>query len=118
MDLGKLNLQYPVYPDLTLLPNDKRFYALWYYYTLAQKHAEKLGDGSTEAQFGILEGELWMSPNYEQIARSVATIYGFSDPGKFMEPRFWERIEKQALEVGLPRPAEVIKRPLRLIGIN
>jgi hypothetical protein len=50
-----IKFQYPVYPDLTILPKDNRAYALWYYYTLAQKLAEFLGDGSAEAQFGILE---------------------------------------------------------------
>jgi hypothetical protein len=115
VERGQLKFQYPVYPDLTLLPNDKRAYALWYYYTLAQKLAEKLGDGSTDAQFGILDGELWMTPQYEQIARSVALMYGFENPGPFMERRFWKAVEQQAQELGLPKPAEAIRRPLRLV---
>jgi hypothetical protein len=111
----KLNLQYPVYPDLTRLPNDKRIYACWYYYTLAMKLKEKLGDGSTDAQFGLLEGERWMDPQYEQIARSVALMYGLSNPGEFMTSGIWRAVEAQAVEIGLPVPAEVIKRPLRLV---
>jgi hypothetical protein len=114
----KLNFKYPVYPDLKILPKDNRAYALWYYYTLAQKLAEKLGDGSAEAQFGILEGEQWLNPQYEQIARSVAMIYGFSDPGVFMEPRFWEVVERQAFEIDLPAPAQCIKAPRKLIGFS
>jgi hypothetical protein len=51
-----------------------------------------LGD-STDDQFGILEGERWMDPQFEQIARSVALMYGFENPGEFMESRFWETIE-------------------------
>jgi hypothetical protein len=43
-----------------------------------------LGD-STDDQFGILEGERWMDPQFEQIARSVALMYGFENPGEFME---------------------------------
>jgi hypothetical protein len=45
MDRGKLHFEYPVYPDLTLLPKNKWAYACWYYYTLAQKLSEMLGDG-------------------------------------------------------------------------
>lgn len=111
----KIQFQYPTYPDLRLLPNDKRVYALWYYYTLAQKLAEMLGDGSTDAQFGLLEGEPWMDARYEQIARSVALMYGFSSPDEFMKEGIWECIEAQAVQVGLPLPAAVIKKPLRLV---
>lgn len=115
---GHISFEYPVYPDLTLLPVNKRAYACWYYYTLAQKLSEMLGDGTTEAQFGILEGNPWLETNYEQIARTVAMMYGFSNPGEFMEERFWEVVEKQAVELGLPRPHYRIKRPLRIALVH
>ena len=74
-------LKYPVYPDLTTpngeLPNDIRAQACWYFYTLAQNLYEKLGK-STDDQFGLLDGELWMDPHYVQLARSVAFIYSSS----------------------------------------
>lgn len=110
----KLNLEYPVYPSLKALPNDKRAYACWYYYTLAQKLHEMLGD-STDDQFGILEGERWMDPQFEQIARSVALMYGFENPGPYMESQFWRAVERQAFELGLPAPAKRIKAPLKLV---
>lgn len=110
----KINFEYPVYPDLKVLPSDKRVYACWYYYTLAQKLYEMLGD-STDDQFGILEGERWMEPQYEQIARSVALIYGFENPGPFMEKRTWDCVRQQALELGLPEPASRIMKPLKLV---
>lgn len=110
----RLNLQYPVYPDLECLPNDKRVYACWYYYTLAQKLHEMLGD-STDDQFGILEGERWMDPRFEQIARSVALMYGFENPGPFMESRVWDCVKAQAAELHLPQPAERIMKPLKLV---
>jgi hypothetical protein len=116
--MNKIKFQYPVYPDLTFLPNDKRVYALWYYYTLAQKHAEFLGDGSTESQFGLLEGEPWMDPAYEKIARSVAMIYGLSDPGEFMKEAIWEAVEIQAQAIGLPQPDQRIKKPLRIVLVS
>jgi len=115
MESGRIHFEYPVYPDLTLLPNEKRAYACWYYYTLAQKLSEMLGDGSTEAQFGILEGERWLEPRYEQIARTVAMMYGLSNPGEFMQERFWNVVEEQAVELGLPRPHDRIKHPLKLV---
>lgn len=118
MSKPKIKLAYFTYPDLTLLPNDKRVYALWYYYTLAQKHAEKLGSGSVDDQFGILEHERWMEPAYEQIARSVALMYGFSDPGEFMKEGIWECVEAQAAKLGLPDPDPRIKKPLRIVLVS
>lgn len=114
----RLNLTYPVYPELTIqqgghLPDDKRAFACWYYYTLAQQLYEKLGD-STEDQFGLLEGEPWLNPQYEQIARSVAIRYGFPDPGPFMEDRFWEVVRQQAIQLQLPIPKERYMKPLRI----
>jgi hypothetical protein len=101
METGKLNLQYPVYPDLEGLPNDKRVYACWYYYTLAQKLHEMLGD-STDDQFGILEGERWMDPQFEQIARSVALMYGFENPGEFMKNLGFGKASSASFRVGAP----------------
>src|SRR5688572_25109666 len=95
----KLSFTYPTYPSLTIpkgyLPRDNRAYACWYYYTLAQKVYETLGN-STEDQFGLLETDPWLNPQYEQIARTVAMMYGFRDPGEFMEQRFWTVVKQQA----------------------
>ena len=115
----KMSLQYPTYPDLTVqqggfLPVDNRAFALWYYYTLAQKIFEKVGK-SIDDQFGLLESDPWLTPQYERLARSVALVYNFSDPGVFMEKRFWEVVEKQAALMGYPEPNPEYKRPLRLV---
>ena len=122
MSKPKMRLRFPTYPDLTIqqggyLPADNRAFACWYFYTLAQQLWEKLGD-STEDQFGLLDTDLWMDPQYERIARSVALIYGFDNPGVFLENRFWEQVEKQAHLMGYPSPKEIYKRPLRLIGLH
>jgi len=115
----KMRLNYPTYPDLTipkgLLPNDNRAYALWYYYTLAQQLHERLGKG-LEDQFGLLETDRWLDPHYEQIARSIAKIYGFKNPGDFMEPRFWKVIKDQALALDYPDPTNRdYTWPLRIV---
>lgn len=111
-DKPKIHFQYPVYPTLTFLPKDKRAYACWYYYTLAQQLYEKLGKGIDD-QFGILEEFPWQNPHYERIARSVAQMYMLESPAEFL--KFWPEVEQQALYMDYPRPAEVYKHPLKVI---
>jgi hypothetical protein len=118
----KMRLQYPVYPDLTIdnggfLPNDNRAFALWYYYTLAQQVFEKVGD-STEDQFGLLETDPWLDAHYERIARSVAFVYSFKDPGEFFEQRFWDCVKQQAEAMGYPTPKPKYMRPVRIALIS
>lgn len=109
----KVQLTYFEYPQLTYpnghLPRDKRAQACWYFYTLAQKVKENVGD-STEDQI-ILEGELWMDHNYEQIARSVATLYQLESPAEFM--KFWSYVARVAEEYHLPPPADEYMRPMK-----
>lgn len=116
----KLNLQYPVYPMLTtqaggFLPNEKGAHACWYFYTIAQKSREMIGD-HTEDQFGLTEEYRWMDKRYEQQARSVAQLYMLSSPDEFL--RFFEYVAKQAAMMGLPEPAPEYMRPLKLILPN
>lgn len=110
----KLNLQYPTFPDLThpngYLPNDKRAQACWYFYTIAQKAKEDIGE-STEDQI-LLETDRWMDPMYENQARSVALMYQLESPDEFL--KFFGFVEKQALDMGLPRPSPKYMRPLRI----
>lgn len=115
----KIQLQHFTFPDHThpkgKLPRDKRAQACWYFYLLAQKNKEMVGD-STEDQFGLLEGELWMDKRYVQIARSVAMIYQLESPDEFA--KFWEYVEAEAADCKLPAPAPEYMRPLRLIGLS
>jgi len=116
----KLSLKFPVYPDLTIkkggfLPADNRAYALWYYYTLAQQLHEKLGKGIDD-QFGLIDGDRWLDPHYEQIARSIAFVYGFSNPGEFFEDRFWKAVTQQAVHMGYPDPTgKDYTQPLKIV---
>lgn len=93
------------YPDLTspkgCLSPDMRAQACWYFYTLAQQIYEKVGK-CTEDQFGLLEGNLWMSKHYVQLARAIAAIYGLTSPDEFAKA--WDQVAMQAMVLGLPEP--------------
>lgn len=104
-----IRIQYnPInFPDHTqpkgALPNQPGAQACWYFYLLAQKIKEKVGD-STEDQFGLLEGERWMDKDYEQLARSIAQQYGLESPDEFA--KFWNDVKKEAWICRLPIPAD------------
>ena len=98
------------YPNGFLPAGEKGAQACWYYYVLAQKQKEKVGD-STEDQFGLLEDNLWMDKRYEQTARTVAMIYQLESPDEFL--KFMPYVEKEARANGLPVPAPEYTRPLK-----
>lgn len=102
---AKINITYPVFPDHTTptgaLPNERGAQACWYFYLLAQKNKEKVGD-SIEDQFGLLEGDPWHTKHYEQIARTVAMIYQLESPAEFA--KFWRYVQQEAYVCGLPTP--------------
>ena len=102
----KMKLNYFTYPQLTKpngpLSRDVRAQACWYFYTLAQKLKEQVGE-STEDQFGLLEGELWMDKRYEGIALAVTTLYGLASPDEFAKA--WDEVRECAKQCGLPAPA-------------
>ncbi len=102
----KITLDYFEFPDNTkpngFLSRDKRSQACWYFYMLAQKSKERIGE-SIDDQFGILEGELWMDKQYIQLAKTVALIYGLESPDEFAKA--WDEVKSEALRCGLPEPA-------------
>lgn len=117
MNKPKLHLRHPIFPDLLIrnggcLPDEIGAHACWYYYTLAQKIYEKIGD-STEDQFGLLETDLWLDPHYHQLARSIATLYRLESPDSFM--KFREPIARQAAKLGYPEPKNRYMNPMRLV---
>ena len=115
MSKPQIKFEYHTYPGIThpngWLPRDKRAQACWFFYLSAQATKEIVGTG-TESQI-ILEGDLWMDPRYEQIARTVALIYGIDSPDEMF--KFWPYVIKQAAELGLPIPSEEYMRPLRIV---
>ena len=109
---GKLRFEYKTWPSLTHprgpLPRDKRAQACWYYYTLAQKLYEQVGD-SIEDQFGTLEGDLWLDKRYRQLAKATAIIYQLESPDEFA--KFWKYVKACAVGLGLPAPQGEYMRP-------
>lgn len=107
------------YPDQTMpkgkLHRDMKCQACWYYYLLAHKVWAMMGK-STDDQFGLLEGEPWLSKDYEQIARSVAELYGLSDPSEFM--KFWPLVTAECNRLGMTPPQEEYMKPLRFVARN
>ncbi len=95
------------FPDHTVpkgaLPQHPGAQACWYFYLHAQKQKEKVGK-STEDQFGLLEGELWMDKHYVQLARSVALMYGLESPDEFA--KFWQYVKQEAWLCKLPIPSD------------
>ncbi len=89
------------------MSRDKRAQACWHFYTLAEKQREKVGS-STDDQFGLLEGNLWMDTHYVQTARSVAMIHGLTSPDEFAKA--WHEVKAEAARVGLPIPHPVYAR--------
>lgn len=110
-----------IYPELTIpdgyLSRDMRAQACWYFYTLAQQQLEKVGK-STEDQFGIIDGNLWMDKRYQQTAKSVAVLYGLESPDEFAKA--WDQVKAQADALGLPEPADEYTRlaPRLILGVH
>lgn len=100
-----IQFEHPVYPDHTtpngFLSDDVRAQACWYFYVLAQKQKEMVGE-STEDQFGLLEEYNWMDRHYIQTAKTVAMIYGLTSPDEFAKA--WDDVRREAARVGLPEP--------------
>ena len=101
----KIKLNYFTFPDHTkpkgALSRDLRAQACWYFYVLAQKQREKVGD-STEDQFGLLEENQWMDTQYVQTARTVAAMYGLDSPDEFAKA--WDEVREEAANSLLPEP--------------
>jgi len=105
-------LEYFVFEDLIfdgvhqdrVLPDDRRAHGCMYYYLLAMKQLEKVGD-SIDDQI-ILEGEPWQAPNTRNIRISVALLYG-CPPEDF--DKFWDVVDIQCRILGLPVAPDKVK---------
>jgi len=86
-------------------------HACWYFYVLCQQSKEQIGK-SIDDQFGLLEGELWLDPHYEKIARTVCMMYGLDSPDDFYP--YWERVAAEASRCKLPIPSPVYMKRVRL----
>lgn len=113
MDEPIIHYEYPVFPDQTTpngkLMSDKACQAAWYYYALAHKVYAQTKEG----EFGLLEGSPWLDPTYEQLAYSVATIYGLSGVDEFM--KFVPIVMLECERLGMMSPQRVYLKPRKLM---
>jgi hypothetical protein len=115
----KIQIEFFTFPDHTkpagLLPHDKGAQACWYFYVLAQKQKEKVGE-SIDDQFGLLEGDMWMDKRYEQTARTVAMLYQLESPDDFL--KYFDVVAQEAQRCDLPIPTADYTKPLRRIILS
>lgn len=108
-DPNKITLNYFTFPEHTkpsgCLSKDRRSQACWYFYLLAQKQKEIVGE-SVDDQFAIIEGNPWKDKHYVQTARTVAKMYGLESPSEFMKA--WDEVIAEAQRSGLPIPSSEI----------
>jgi hypothetical protein len=104
----KVIYEYPMFMDLLepqgALILDKRCHACWDYTRKAMR-ARELHAGGIENQTIMYKvGEElphWHESRDEEIARSVALIYGLTDPSEFLHTDFIKRCWVQAKMLGL-----------------
>lgn len=111
----KINYEYPFFSDLVepkgALAINKESHACFYYVMLAMKARGVAGTGIDgqiiEYEVGSLAPE-WMESRDEELARSVALIYGLKDPDSFLKPEWKKRAWAQAKEAGVDVPIAVL----------
>lgn len=112
MDEPRIKYEYPIFPDQTYpngnLLSDLGCQACWYYYVLAHKAYVKIGEG----QFGLIEGNPWLSKQYVQIARTVATLYGLKDPSEFM--KYFPLVAMECSRLKMSQPVPEYMKPLAI----
>jgi hypothetical protein len=109
----KIHLTYFIFEDQIIpkgcLNHDKGCHALWYFFVLASKNRAVVGDGPSSQIIVVPTGDdgaaLWMDRRYESIARSVATLYGYSNPSEFWN--YWPLVEAEAHRLGIPVFADI-----------
>jgi len=96
-------------PPQGFLPQDPAAHACFYFYMLAEKARETVGE-STEDQ-RILEGEQWMTKQYNNQRRAVTMLYDLENLGAI--DAFWPAVKLQAKLLGLPEPKQEYMRALQ-----
>lgn len=111
----KINYEYPMFSDYIepkgALAINKESHACFYYLVLAIKARAAAGKG-IDSQ--IIEYEvghvapLWMESRDEEIARSVALIYGLESPEAFLKTPWKKRAWTQAQALGFQFDSEIL----------
>jgi len=105
--VGTLQYTYPFYEDLVepngALTLDRRSHACWYYTLLAMRARHLYAGGIENQIIQVKVGEEndthWHESRDEEIARSVALIYGLESPDEFL--KFKARAWAQAQILGV-----------------
>jgi hypothetical protein len=101
-----------VFPGNTVprgaLSKDMRSQACWYFYVLAQKQREIVGDSTDDQAFRLTDEDMWMDTHYVQTAHTVAMMYGLESPDEFAKA--WGEVTEEAKACGLPTPHDSYMR--------
>jgi hypothetical protein len=108
--MKELRLRYPIYPDLTIpngaLTPDLGCQACWTFYVGAESNRLSAGNSISEQMIEVVaddEGSMpWMNKQYENLARSIAMLYGLESPDDFQ--KFWPLVTIQCLAMGYQTP--------------
>lgn len=119
MELKDLHYSYPMFEDIIepkgALAINKESHACFYYLMLAVKARAIAGKGIESQTIIYKVGETppeWMEPRDEEIARSVAIIYGLESPEEFLKEEWKRRAWTQAVQAGIDQ--HVAKEVLRV----
>lgn len=106
--VGNLNYEYPFFADLVeprgALTLNIRSHACWYYTMLAMRarglHAGGIENQIIQVKVGYESDSHWHESRDEEIARSVAIIYGLESPDEFLKTEWKKRAYAQAQMLG------------------
>lgn len=104
----KVNYEYPMFSDYVepkgALAINKESHACFYYLMLALKARGLVGDGIDSQIIQYRVGETapeWMESRDEELAKSVAIIYGLESPEAFLKGDWKKRAWTQAVSLGI-----------------
>lgn len=110
----RIQYLYPMFPDY-VTPNgaltlQKECHACFYYALLAAKARGLVGEGPDSQIIQYRVGDTppeWMESRDEEIARSIAILYGLESPDEFL--RFRKEAWTQAMLLGVELPREIFE---------
>lgn len=106
--VGNLSYEYPFFADLVeprgALALNIRSHACWYYTMLAMRarglYAGGIQNQIIQVRIGDESDVHWHESRDEEIARSVAIIYGLESPDEFLKDEWKRRAWAQAQMLG------------------
>lgn len=111
---GSIQYEYPFFADYVepkgALAINKESHACFYYAMLAMKARGLVGDGIDSQIIQYRVGDAvpeWLESRDEELARSVALIYGLESPESFLKGDWKKRAWAQAMSLGVDIPVAV-----------